>query len=144
MTRSIVMERVFAYPPERVWIALTDSTALSEWLMENDFQPILHHNFTFRTKPAPGFDGIVRCQVIELEAPRRLSYTWGGGGHKTVVTWTLTPVAEGTLLRLEHSGFRGFRGFFLSRLLSGVWKRMLQVRLAATLEGRSVACHYEK
>ena len=69
MSRPIVMERVFAYPPERLWRALTDSSALADWLMENDFQPVLHHEFTFRTKPAPGFDGIVRCRVIELDEP---------------------------------------------------------------------------
>jgi uncharacterized protein YndB with AHSA1/START domain len=144
MTRSIVRERVFAYPPERLWTALTDSSALAEWLMENDFQPVLGHKFTFRTKPRPGFDGIVRCQVTELDPPRRLAYSWGGGGHETVVTWTLEPVAGGTRLRLEHSGFEGVGGFFLRLLLAGGWKRIVEVRLAANLEGRSVPCHTEK
>jgi uncharacterized protein YndB with AHSA1/START domain len=141
MTRSIVMEKVFDHPPERVWRALTDSSALAEWLMENDFQPVLGHAFTFRTKPGPGFDGIVRCCVTELEAPRRLAYTWGNGPHETLVTWTLLPVAEGTLLRMEHSGFAGIRGFFLRLFLSGGWKRIVHVRLAANLEGRVVPCH---
>ncbi len=82
MTRSIVMERVFDYPPERVWRALTDPADLADWLMDNDFQPVLGHAFTFRTKPGPGFDGIVRCRVTELESPRRLAYTWGNGARR--------------------------------------------------------------
>ncbi len=144
MSRPIVMERVFAYPPERLWRALTESSALADWLMQNDFQPVLHHEFTFRTKPAPGFDGIVRCRVIELDEPRRLAYTWGGGGHNTVVTWTLEPVAEGTRLRMEHSGFKGLSGFFTRLFLSGGWKRIVHERLPANLEGRVVPCHHDQ
>jgi uncharacterized protein YndB with AHSA1/START domain len=144
MTRPIVMERVFPYPPERLWRALTDSSAIAGWLMENDFEPILHHEFTFRTKPAPGFDGIVHCRVIEIDEPHRLAYTWGSGGHHTVVTWTLEPVADGTRLSMEHSGFQGIGGFFTRLFLSGGWKRIVHVRLAANLEGRSVPCHTEK
>jgi uncharacterized protein YndB with AHSA1/START domain len=144
MSRPIVMERVFAYPPERLWRALTDSSALADWLMENDFQPVLHHEFTFRTKPAPGFDGIVRCRVTELDAPRRLAYTWQSGKYRTLVTWTLEPLADGTRLRMEHSGFQGIGGFFTRLFLSGGWKKIIHVRLAANLEGRSVPCHTEQ
>src|SRR4029077_16001472 len=134
MSRSIVMERVFDYPPERVWRALTDSSALADWLMENDFQPVLGREFTFRTKPAPGFDGIVRCRVTVLEPPRRLAYTWGNGDFETLVKWTLEPSGEGTRLRLEHAGFAGIKGFFLRMFLSGGWKRIVHVRLLANLE----------
>ena len=144
MTRSIVMERVFDYPPDRVWRALTDSSALADWLMENDFQPVLGHEFTFRTKPAPGFDGIVRCRVTVLDPPKALAYTWASGDFETLVTWTLEPSGEGTRLRLEHSGFAGIKGFFLRMFLSGGWKRIVHVRLLANLEGRSVPCHSHK
>jgi uncharacterized protein YndB with AHSA1/START domain len=144
MTRPIVVERVFAYPPERLWRALTDSSAMAEWLMENDFKPVLHHEFTFRTKPAPGFDGIVRCRVTEIDAPKRLAYTWQSGGHHTLVTWTLEPVADGTHLRMEHTGFRGIGGFFARLILSGGWKKIVHVRLAANLQGRSVPCYTER
>jgi uncharacterized protein YndB with AHSA1/START domain len=144
MSGPIVIERVFPYPPERLWTALTDSAALADWLMDNDFQPVLNHEFTFRTKPAPGFDGIVRCRVTEIDAPRRLAYTWGSGASKTLVTWTLEPVSGGTRLRMEHTGFRGFRGLFMKLFLSGGWKRIINVRLAANLEGRSVPCHTDQ
>jgi uncharacterized protein YndB with AHSA1/START domain len=142
--RPIVMERVFAYPPERLWRALTDREALAEWLMENDFQPVLNHEFQFRTKPGPGFDGIVHCRVTELDAPRCLAYTWAGGGHQTVVKWTLEPVSGGTRVRLEHSGFQGIGGFLMRFFLSSGWNRKLAERLIAHLEGRAVPCHTER
>lgn len=46
-------------------------------------------------------------QVLELELHKRIHYAWRGGGIDTVVTWMLQPTASGgTLLALEHSGFR--------------------------------------
>ena len=39
----------------RVWRALTDRRALSQWRMETDFEPTLGHRFTFRAKPPPGW-----------------------------------------------------------------------------------------
>jgi uncharacterized protein YndB with AHSA1/START domain len=51
---------VYPHPIDQVWAALTSSAALAAWLMPNDFQPEVGRTFTFTTKPAPGFDGIVR------------------------------------------------------------------------------------
>ncbi len=150
----IKFEIVYPSSPSKVWKALTDRQALAAWLMENDFEPKLGHRFQFRTKPAPGFDGIVHCEVTAIEEPRLLAYTWSGGGHETVVTWRLEPVEGGTRLQLEHSGFRYLRGFFLSRLLGSGWNRMLKRRLPkvigrisdevvlGSLEGlEGVGCH---
>ena len=125
MRRDLTFEVVYPYPPERVWRALADPRALAEWLMENDFEPRVGHRFRFRTNPAPGFDGIVHCEVLEVDPPRRLSYSWRGGPIDTVVTWTLEPVPEGTRLRLEHKGFRGLRGLMVSFILGGGWKKKL-------------------
>ena len=107
MSESIVHEIRFQHPPERVWQAIADSGALERWLMPNDFQPRLGHRFTFRTEPVPPyFDGIVHCEVTELEPPRRLAYSWRGGPlRETVVRYTLEPDGSGTRLHLEHSGF---------------------------------------
>lgn len=82
MTDSIRRELVFPQSREDVWRALTDSAALAEWLMPNDFEPRVGHRFTFRTQPNPqaGFDGIVHCEVLECAPPSRLAYTWAGGG----------------------------------------------------------------
>ncbi|MFL5807765.1 MAG: SRPBCC family protein [Roseiflexaceae bacterium] len=81
--------------------------------------PRVGHRFQFRTAPVPGFDGVVSCEVLEVDEPRRLSYTWQGGWLRrpTVVTWTLEPVAEGTRVLLDHNGFEGLGGFALSAIL---------------------------
>ncbi|MGB8324275.1 MAG: SRPBCC domain-containing protein [Candidatus Acidiferrum sp.] len=100
-TRSVVIEREMAHPPEKVWRALTQSSLLEEWLMKNDFQPVVGHRFSFRADW-----GAVEGQVLAVEPNKMLSYGWAAFGLESVVTWTLTPTSTGTLLRMEHSGFR--------------------------------------
>lgn len=75
---ELIFEAIYPHPPERVWHALTDSAALAAWLMPNDFVPQVGHRFTFRAPPQPWFDGIVQCEVLIVEPPRQLSYTWQG------------------------------------------------------------------
>jgi uncharacterized protein YndB with AHSA1/START domain len=110
---------------------------MGQWLMPNDFQPVVGHRFQFRTKPAPGFDGIVRCEVLEVDPPRRLAYTWTGGGIDTKLIWTLARVAEGTRLTLDHVGFRGLRGLMVRSILGKGWRsKILTVNLPALLNRR--------
>lgn len=109
--RSIVIEREMPHPPEKVWRALTQGPLIEEWLMKNDFQPMVGHKFNFRAAPMPHWNGVVDCEVLECEPNRRLSYTWNSSGDdanglKTTVTWTLTPTPTGVLVRMEQSGFR--------------------------------------
>lgn len=129
MKRNLTFDEIYPYPIERVWRALTDSEAMADWLMENDFKPEIGHRFQFQTKPAPGFDGIVNCEVLELRPPSRLAFSWKGGGIDTVATFTLEPVPEGTHLRLEHTGFSGMKATLVSYILGGGWKRILGVAL---------------
>jgi len=134
MKRDIKLEAFYPWPVETVWRALTDSEVLAEWLMPNDFQGRVGHKFQFRTKPGPGFDGIVDCEVIELVEPERLAFTWKGGGLNTVVTFTLTPDANGTRLELEHTGFEGVRAVLVSFILGRGWrKKIIPVSLRAAL-----------
>jgi uncharacterized protein YndB with AHSA1/START domain len=111
-TRSIVIEREMPHPLEKVWRALTQGALIEEWLMKNDFQPVVGHTFNFCAPPMPHWNGVVDCQVLVLEPTTRLSYSWNASGEeaatglKTVVTWTLSPTQGGTLVRMEQSGFR--------------------------------------
>ena len=100
-TRSVVVERQLAHPPEKIWRALTQPHLIAEWLMTSDFAPIVGHRFDFRADW-----GSVGCEVLEVEPNRTLSYTWAAMGLDSVVTWTLTPAGSGTLLRMEQAGFR--------------------------------------
>lgn len=118
-----------------MWQALTNAEALSQWLMPNDFQPVVGHKFQFRTKPAPGFDGIVHCEVLEVSPPERLVYSWIGGGVDTRVVWTLTKLPTGTRLILDHLGFKGLRGMFVSQILGSGWRsKILSTNLPALLD----------
>jgi uncharacterized protein YndB with AHSA1/START domain len=96
--RPIKLEATYPFPPEKIWRAITDKRALSVRLMPNDFQASVGHKFQFKVKPQRGWRGIVDCEVLEVDEPRRLSYSWQGEPKQkpTVVTWTLEPVAEGT------------------------------------------------
>ena len=100
-TRSVVIERDIAHPPQRVWRALTQPQLIEEWLMKNDFMPVVDHCFNLR-----GDWGAVDCQVLAVEPNKTLSYTWAAMGLESVVTWTLTKTPTGTHLRMEQTGFR--------------------------------------
>lgn len=104
---AIRLDEFLAHPPDRVWKALTDPALLTRWLMPNDFQPEIGHEFTFTTAPVPGtgFDGVIRCRVLELEPARRLRIAWHGGSLQSTVTWRLEPEGTGTRLFLDHEGF---------------------------------------
>jgi uncharacterized protein YndB with AHSA1/START domain len=112
MSETVVLDFELNGPIDRVWHALTDSATLSRWMLfkSNDFKPVVGHTFQFSN--APGWNGVVDCEVIEVDEPRRLSYSWVSGeasnpGHSTVVTWTLMEAEGGiTRLHLEQSGFR--------------------------------------
>jgi uncharacterized protein YndB with AHSA1/START domain len=105
--KSISFEFDLHHEPEKVWRALTDPVLLAEWLL-----PVLDLKlepgaaFTFTAQPQPGWDGSVNCRILEIEAHRKLSYTWVVGDIDTVVTFALTPTASGTRLSLVHSCFR--------------------------------------
>ncbi len=100
-TLSVVIEREVPFPPEKIWRALTQPHLIEEWLMKNDFKPVVNHRFSLSAEW-----GAVDCQVQTVEPNKTLSYTWGGYGLQSVVTWTLTPTSTGTRLRLEQVGFR--------------------------------------
>lgn len=100
-TRSVVIEREFAHPPEKIWRALTQPHLLAEWLMRNAFKPVVGHRFDFAADW-----GSVACEVLAIEPQSTLSYSWGDDHLQSVVTWHLTPTRTGTRLRMEQSGFR--------------------------------------
>ncbi len=113
--RQIVIDEVLPHDAGIVWKALTDGALMARWMMAPaGFAPVVGIDFTFQTRAAGAWDGIIRCRVLEVEANRRIAYAWQGGdeandgyGSKldTIVTFTLTPVDGGTRLQLVHSGF---------------------------------------
>ncbi len=132
-TRAIVVEEVLPHPAEKIWRVLTQSEFLQQWLMPNDFQLVAGQRFQFRTQPMGDWDGVVHCQVLEILPLRRLRYSWVGGSDNnqeygsrlnSTVTWTLTPVPEGTRVRMEHDGF-GPQNEFAFKMMSPGWGHVL-------------------
>jgi uncharacterized protein YndB with AHSA1/START domain len=106
-TRSVIVEREFPHPPEKIWRALTEPHLIEEWLMKNDFKPIVGQRFNLRGD----WGGVLDCEVLQIEAHKALSYTWNfqhddpAFNLQSVVTFTLTPTSAGTRLRMEQAGF---------------------------------------
>lgn len=107
-TRSVVVERELPYPPEKLWRALTQPHLIAEWLMKNDFVPVVGHRFNLRGD----WGGVLDCEVLDVEPHKTLSYTWNFAHDdaaynlQSIVTFTLTPTPTGTHLRVEQKGFR--------------------------------------
>jgi uncharacterized protein YndB with AHSA1/START domain len=118
--------QIYAHPPQRVWVALTDARAIAEWMMPNDFKPVVGHEFTLRIDPVPVPGALTHaaCVVLEVEDGRRLSYSLRNLSVKNArqrdvvqtITFTLEAAGEGTRLTLVHEGLEGL----------GPWNRWMQ------------------
>lgn len=137
---SIVRE--YPHPIAKVWLVMTDPALMPLWTSTGragrteGFAPQVGNRFQLIARPTPGWRGIVDCEVLEVEPPSWLRYSWVGdeGGEPTFVTQRLAAIPGGTRLTYEHTGFTGIGGFFMSRLLGSVRKKMLTVGLPAALD----------
>ncbi|WGR91359.1 SRPBCC domain-containing protein [Bradyrhizobium sp. ISRA443] len=125
-TRSAIVEREFPHPPEKLWRALTQPHLIEEWLMKNDFKPVVGHSFNLRGD----WGGVLDCKVLTVEPNKTLSYTWNFANDdpafnlQSVVTFTLTPTASGTHLRVEQAGFQPHHKQAFAGAQAG-WKQFL-------------------
>jgi uncharacterized protein YndB with AHSA1/START domain len=159
MERTIRLKSYLPYRPEMVWKALTDARTMGKWFMENDIKPLLGYEFTFKMAPQKGWDGITHCRIIELEPVQRIAYTYQGSasGEKTlacagihseaadkvakgifteldtVLRFTLETTCGGTLLKVEHSGYRGLKLVIVSLVMGWGWKKQLRKKLPLVL-----------
>ncbi|HTM98357.1 MAG TPA: SRPBCC domain-containing protein [Pedobacter sp.] len=132
MDRTIKHIFTFDQKPEVVWDYLTKPELLELWLMQSNFKPVVGEKFEFKTKAIPrfGFDGNIYCKVTEIIPFEKLSYTWRGGNPKetnkldSVVVWTLTAKDGGTVLVLEHKGFKGLKNFFSYLVMNKGWLKI--------------------
>jgi uncharacterized protein YndB with AHSA1/START domain len=135
-TQDIVVDEVFPHAPETIWKTLTTGELIGRWLMApTGFEPVKGKHFTFQTKPAGAWDGIIHCQVLEVMPNERLVYAWKGGHEEnvgygsrleTVVTWILSRAENGTRLRLVHSGFVTPKNDSAFKTMSEGWKKVVQ------------------
>jgi uncharacterized protein YndB with AHSA1/START domain len=129
MAKNIYHKFFFSHPPEMVWEYLTKPELMVQWLMQNDFEPIVGYDFQFKTKPIPSldFDGIIYCKVLEIVPFKKLVYSWktGPGNNKitvdSVVEWKLQSKDNGTELSVEHSGFSEVENLTMFSALNDGW-----------------------
>lgn len=76
MSLSLNLDFQFETSVEKLWSALTESDKLAKWIADNDFKPVVGHRFQFRHQPNEHWDGIVDSEVLAVEEPHRLSFTW--------------------------------------------------------------------
>jgi uncharacterized protein YndB with AHSA1/START domain len=124
----------YPYPVDEVWHVLTDPDQVAQWTTTGrggraeGFAAVAGTRFRFVGKPTVGWAGVVYCEVMSVEAPREMHYTWKGDedvDDVTDVTYRLEEIDGGTRFTWHHSGFTGVGGFGMSRLLRSVRKRML-------------------
>ena len=136
-TQDIVVDEAFPHAPETIWRTLTTGELIARWILmtPTGFEPVKGKHFTFQTRPAGAWDGIIHCQVLEVTPNKRLVYAWKGGHEgnvgygsrlDTVVTWILSRVGDGTRLRLVHSGFVLPKNDSAFRNMSDGWKKVVQ------------------
>ena len=138
---DIRIVRDYPYPPAKVWHAVTDPELIPLWTATGaggrpeGFATTVGTKFRFVAKPKPGWSGVVDCEVLEVNEPSLLRYSWadGGGGDVTEVAYRLEPHAGGTRFIYEHTGFTGVGGVFMAKLLGHVRRKMLNVGLPAVL-----------
>jgi uncharacterized protein YndB with AHSA1/START domain len=136
-TQDIVVDEVFPHAPETIWKTLTTGELIGRWLLmkPTGFEPVKGARFTFQTTPAGAWDGVIRCEVLEVIRNERLAYAWKGGHEgnvgygsrlDTVVTWILSRVENGTRLRLVHSGFVLPKNDTAFKNMSEGWKKVVR------------------
>lgn len=110
MKFDIRFERIYPYPIETVWVALTEPAALGQWLMTTDFVPEPGRAFQMWCKNVTGEVDRYLCKVIALEPHQRMLWSWILDGRQsdgeTYVEFQLEPVANGTCLTIYHRGDR--------------------------------------
>lgn len=129
MSLTLSMDFQFTTSIEKLWSALTDSSKLAKWVanihtgqaMENDFEPVVGHRFQFRTQPTEYWNGIIEGEVLIVEEPHRLSYTWVSG-EKHTVAWTLQDLGDGKVnLHLEQTGISNAKALEGAKYGWGKW-----------------------
>lgn len=118
---------------KEIWEFLTKAELIEKWLMPNDFELKLGHEFKFTTNPIPSLnlDGNFYCKVLEIIPFKKLVYSWNGGSSKnnptleTIVEWTLETKDKGTELTLVHSGFKKDNASILTAMFDG-WDKNIQ------------------
>jgi uncharacterized protein YndB with AHSA1/START domain len=107
---TVVVERTFSAPPERIWKALTDVEEMRRWYFDlKEFKPEVGFEFEF-TVEHEGMKYHHLCKITEVIPQKKLAYTWRYKGHEgnSLVTFELFADGDKTRLKLTHEGLETF------------------------------------
>jgi len=108
---SVVIERIFDAPVEKVWRALTDETQMKQWYFPSmpSFKPVVG----FETRVDVEHEGVVYehlWKVTEAIPNKKIAYSWRyvGNPGESLVSFELFPEGKRTRLKLSHTGLASF------------------------------------
>jgi uncharacterized protein YndB with AHSA1/START domain len=124
---AVICEVQIAAPPKKVFEALTSTDHLMRWWNGEggpfrvkfwEFEPrvggrVCHVAYDPKGEiKVNGFSELeMEGEITEFDPPRVLAYTWRANFHSlpkqnTAVRWELSPIANGTLVKVTHSGLK--------------------------------------
>jgi uncharacterized protein YndB with AHSA1/START domain len=123
---AVISEIEIAAPPERVFQSLITREQAMQWGGNDQFQ-LTHWEMDARpggkwrlvskqrTGPGAGANIEHHGEILEIDPPRCLEYSWFANWHsdpthRTVVRWELTATKAGTHLKMTHSGLAPLAG----------------------------------
>ncbi len=140
--------REYPYPIDEVWAVMTEPEYVAQWTTTGQggrpegFAPVPGTTFRLVGKPTIGWAGVVYCEVIAVDAPRSMHYSWKGDEQTddvTDVTYLLEEIPGGTRFTWDHTGFTGVGGFAMSKLLGSVRRSMMDDGVPRVLEAYHAA-----
>jgi uncharacterized protein YndB with AHSA1/START domain len=117
-TDRIEKQVLLQAPPKRVWRALTHSAEFGDWFRVKLSDPFIPGKSISGPVLHPGYEHLTWTVTVEKMEPERL-FSWRWRPHAidpnrdysheptTLVTFELTEVPGGTLLKVTESGFDG-------------------------------------
>jgi uncharacterized protein YndB with AHSA1/START domain len=104
---DVAEEELIAAPSDVTWRALVDADQRRQWWSYLDLDPVVGGRFTERWTGPDGKEGVTAGSVLEVIDRRLLRLTWSDADWPTPTTVdiTMSPMPEGTLVRVRHSGF---------------------------------------
>ena len=138
---SILVERTFNAPVNKVWTALTNTDEMRKWYFDIEkFEPKAGFKFDFMGGPEDGPQYLHLCEITEAIENEKLAHTWRYDNYpgNSLVCWQLIDKGEQTLVRLTHTDVttleEGDPNFSKKNFVEG-WNYIVHTSLKKSLEG---------
>lgn len=106
-----IIDRTFNAPAAKVWKAITDRDEMKHWYFDlAEFKAEAGFKFQFTGGPSPERQYVHLCEITEMVAGKKLTYSWRYDGYagNSFVTFEIFPEGEMTRVKLTHAGLESF------------------------------------